>query len=106
MADSMYKREVYPERVESFERKEFLVPDRVERIHTLMPAVERVHVVERENLGPESGRYRSRSPVQYAATRQYQYQSRLGVPPAVTKTVVTTVKSRVDQHHEFFVSEL
>ena len=108
MGDSMYKREVYP-----VERKEFLVPDRVERIHTLMPErVERVHVVERENLGPESGRYRSRSPVQYAATRQYQYQSRLGVPPvreagpgSVTKTV-TTYKTKVDQHHEFFVSEL
>ena len=89
MADSMYKREVYPDRVE------------------------RVHIIERENLGPESGRYRSRSPVQYAATRQYQYQSRLGVPPqmpfreggSVTKTV-TTYKTKVDQHHEFFVSEL
>jgi len=50
MGDSMYKREVYPERVE--------------RVHTLMPErVERVHVIERENLGPESGRFRSRSPV-------------------------------------------
>jgi len=69
MADSTYKREVYPgERAREFERyekREFLVPDRVERIHTLMPEqrVERVHVVERENLMPESGRYRSRSPV-------------------------------------------
>ena len=35
--------------------------------------------MDRENLGAESGRYRSRSPVQYAQTRQYQYQARLGV---------------------------
>jgi hypothetical protein len=46
MGDSIYKREL-PERFE------------------------RVQVMERENLGPDSGRYRSRSPVQYAATRQY-----------------------------------
>lgn len=90
MGDSIYKREL-PERFE------------------------RVQVMERENLGPESGRYRSRSPVQYAATRQYQYQARLGVPPplhhvvsgppVITKSV-TVVRSKVDQHHEFFVSEL
>lgn len=74
--------------------------------------MERVHIVERENLAPESGRYRSRSPVNYAATRQYQYQSRLGVPPPLhhigssAVKQVTVVRSKVDQHHEFFVAEL
>lgn len=49
-ADSTYKRVEH--RVE--------YPERVERVHVIQ---------ERENLGPESGRYRSRSPVHYAATR-------------------------------------
>jgi hypothetical protein len=46
------------------------------------------YVVEKENAYPaESARYRSRSPNNYVGqqTRQYQYQSRMGVTPLVPK---------------------
>ena len=64
---------------------------------------------EKENVyDGASARYRSRSPANYAGqqTRQYQYQSRMNVTPLAPQPQVIVRKVAVNQHHEFFVSEL
>ena len=67
------------------------------------------YLVEKENNYPaESARYRSRSPNNYVGqqTRQYQYQARGGVTPLAPSKGPVIKRVVVNQHHEFFVSEL